>query len=175
VYHRTVNQLCDGWGTLTTPYGTYNAIRIKETQSNIDTSYIHVAGTWTVSATSTMSYDTSYTWLASGIGTVATISGRAPSPYRYSFYKSHLPTGIAAIAQSSIAVYPNPATETLYVSNAIAGTKLDLSDATGRNICSTTATGNNSTIDMRTCTPGLYLLQITDASGNRTTHKISKQ
>lgn len=173
VYHRTVDQSCDGWGTLITPYGTYNALRMVQIQSDIDTSYSHSSGAWSVSGTQALRYDTSYTWFAPGIGTVATISSRAP--YRYSFYKQGITSGVASCAFTGAAVYPNPATETLYINNAGIGTKLSLCDAAGRTVYNAVVNSNNYSIDMRACQPGLYLLQITDGSGYRTTHKIAKQ
>jgi hypothetical protein len=172
-YHRTVDQVCDGWGTLITPYGTYNAIRVQQIQSNIDTSYTHMSGTWTVSSSTPLKYDTSYTWYANGIGSVATISGKAP--YRYSFYKASLTTGIASNAGDNISVYPNPVTETLFIDNVTTGTDLCLFDISGRMFYHTTANDKGYLLDMRPYQQGLYLLQMTDVSGYRTTRRIVKQ
>jgi hypothetical protein len=174
MYHRTVNQVCDGWGTLITPYGSYNALRMQQIQTNIDTTYNHTSGgAWTFGAARALSYDTSYTWFAPGIGSVATIGGRAPR--RYTFYKQGAVSGIAAAQTHALAVFPNPVNETLNICNAGIGTMLQLYDITGRLVHATTVNASSCSIDMSACQPGLYLLQVTDVSGNRVVEKISRQ
>jgi hypothetical protein len=172
MYHRTVDQVCDGWGTLITPYGSYNAIRMQQIQSNIDSTFNHTSGGWAFGTSTTLRYDTSYTWFAPGIGTVATISSKIP--YRYSFYKPSAVNSVPSDLYSGMAVYPNPASETLNITNAGIGTKVSLCDATGRIVYDGTV-NNNSSINMQPYPSGMYLLQLTDVTGNRITHKITRQ
>ena len=173
IYHRTVDQVCDGWGTLITPYGTYNALRLQQIQGNIDTTYNHApGGAWTMGSTTSLSYDTTYTWFAPGIGTVATLFGHSPT--RYSFYKPAGTTGMAAPQQAEVAAWPNPAREVLNVTNLAAGTDLRLSDFTGRIVYHTTVQGNRCTIDMERYAPGAYILQAVAERGGTVRYAVTK-
>lgn len=173
LYHRTIDQAYDGWGTLITPYGTYSALRMKQIQSNIDTVYNHTpGGSWAMGSTSALRYDTSYTWYAPGIGTVATITSR--SPYRYSFYRPTTTTGIPHQAGSGLSVYPNPATQTLNITGITPGSELWLYDVTGRIVGHVTTRLNNCVIDVAAYAPGAYILQATAGDGTVVRYPVSK-
>ena len=174
IYHRMVDQVCDGWGTLITPYGTYNALRLQQIQGNIDTTYNHTpGGGWTMGSTTSLSYDTTYTWFAPGIGTVATLFGHSPT--RYSFYKPAGATGIGAPQQAAAAAWPNPVSGTLNVSHLASGTDVRLSDVTGRVVHQIIARGSDCIVDMQGYRPGVYILQATAASGETVRQTVIKR
>ena len=73
-----------------------------------------------------------------------------------------LPSGVRAIDESSISIYPDPATDRLYISGLPESATHTISDMTGR-ICSTPSSGRE--VDVSTLPSGVYLLRIQDGSG----------
>ena len=73
-----------------------------------------------------------------------------------------LPTGIRSIDVASISIYPDPATDRLYISGLPESATHTISDMTGR-ICSTPSSGRE--VDVSTLPSGVYLLRIQDSSG----------
>ncbi len=100
----------DGWGTLTTPNGTFNALRIKTTVLEHDSVYIDSLGFgfgFNVPAR------TEYKWLGQGGGLpllqITVVGGNVISI----IYKGINTSGITAIPQNNFdfVLFPNPAAE----------------------------------------------------------------
>lgn len=116
---KRVNE-CDGWGTLTTPYGTFNVLRVKSTLTLNDSIYVD-ALSFGISIPS-VTYQ--YKWLASGEGEplleidaqdvldTPVITGIS--------YRDSDRTKSAGInqllSQSELKVFPNPVSNKLYFS-----------------------------------------------------------
>jgi hypothetical protein len=86
--HNTRKVEADGWGTVITPFGSYNALRLKITETEIDTQWVHVPGTgWQVEYEHGMSGPfVSYKWVTNGnAAVVATLSVDGQSVWRYNF------------------------------------------------------------------------------------------
>jgi len=64
--HKTKLVEADGWGTLITPLGTYNALRLKITETEIDTQWVHTPGVgWSVNYANSLSGPfTHYEWVS---------------------------------------------------------------------------------------------------------------
>lgn len=66
------------------------------------------------------------------------------------------PTGVATLA-----IYPNPANDKIYITGAITGELLvQLSDCTGRQVLAQTITAGNTTIDIANLANGMYVVQV---------------
>lgn len=104
----------DGWGTLTTPYGTFNCLRVKSILSKIDTTYIDFVGFGTTVA---RPEEIEYKWLATGMSTpvlkIVTTGGNITNIE----YQDSLSTvGVADLKQiNSINFFPNPAKDYLSI------------------------------------------------------------
>jgi hypothetical protein len=88
-YHRTKKIEADGWGTLITPFGTYNALRIKTTRTNVDTTFAHTPGSgWSTETITPFFTEISYEWVSNVEGAVlANIrDGSQSGNWRYTFY-----------------------------------------------------------------------------------------
>jgi hypothetical protein len=118
--HR-VNEV-DGWGTLITPYGTFNTLRIKSVITSNDSIYLDTLGTgFAFSLPQTIEYK----WLGEQegvpllqINTTLTLGTEVVSSIRYRDSLRVLPTGIPAFTTTSaidIAVYPNPVEQSMEV------------------------------------------------------------
>jgi len=74
IERKRVNEV-DGWGTLTTPYGTFNTLRVKSTVTEHDSLYIDSIQT----GFPVNRYYTEFKWLANGFGIpVLTITQEGP-------------------------------------------------------------------------------------------------
>lgn len=85
-------------------------------------------------------------------------------------------TGIGGPANfSNIDIYPNPATQTIYIDHAIAGTMLELYNVTGSRLLHTVLKGGRDILDVHELQPGIYLLRFTGKDGTQGTMKFVKR
>jgi hypothetical protein len=77
------------------------------------------------------------------------------------------------IVKNDVNIYPNPATDNLHINT---GSKYDynLCDITGKTILTGDLKQGDNNICISSLSTGLYLLNLTDNNGIRTTYKISK-
>lgn len=143
---RTRNNVVDGWGSVTTPYGTFNALRVKSTIVEQDSVYIDSLGFGlNLPAITTIEYK----WLASGEGIpVLQINTTGTGTVTQIRYKdAPLTTGINVPADiRDLQVYPNPARDLLTVRwYASAATKaaIELMDPQGRVLYSEQGSGQS--------------------------------
>jgi hypothetical protein len=174
VYHRTRAILVDGWGTLITPYGSYATLRVKEIESNKDSSWVHSASNgWSFAQAHPLTYDTTFVWLANGVFQVASISKYSPTVRRYSFLKSSLVTSIESIAlDNTFSIFPNPATTNLYIQSSEKIKSIMCTNYLGQ-VFELRQTAN--TIDITALAPGVYFLNITNDKGIVDAKKFVKQ
>ena len=102
---RTRTSQVDGWGSLITPYGTFQTLRIKSLLSLHDSVYIDSLGTGFPLNRNI----TEYKWLAKGYGVpilqINEEAGIAVATYRDFLRK---PQGIAGTSVETLNLYPNP-------------------------------------------------------------------
>lgn len=75
---------------------------------------------------------------------------------------------------NNIKIYPNPATQTLYIAEAISGSKVAIYTISGQLILSKAISDKIESIDVSNLASGNYILQITEASGHKMSTKIIK-
>jgi hypothetical protein len=106
--------MVDGWGTITTPYGAFSALRVKSTITAIDTVYSSAFGFGT---NIPRPLRNEYKWLASGMKIpvlyVDESGGVVTNVVYIDSVRAGVPqVGIAELAdQNELIVYPNPASE----------------------------------------------------------------
>ena len=139
-------------------------------------------GTATVIATNGSSPLT-YLWSTVPPDTTSTITGLAPGLYEVTVTNDsgcHLydtvfvafPNGISRIAASSFSIYPNPATDVIYIKSNVPAKVLSISitDMSGRIVMPTQTSGN--TINTLSLPDGMYILRINTDAGNYTNRFI---
>lgn len=141
----TRSNTVDGWGTLTTPFGTFQTIRLKSTVDAVDTVY---NTSLMVGANIPRPLKHEYKWMANGkkipvlkIETTVIAGNEAISNVRYiDSVRSDVPqVGINELAKTNInaVVYPNPCINELNVSYNLPFTtsvKITLADITGKKV-----------------------------------------
>lgn len=87
--------------------------------------------------------------------------------------------GVSNIAHkntnTSIKVYPNPATENITIADAVTGTKINLYSIDGRLLQQKTSSNNIEQMNLSNIPNGTYILQLIDPSGQKASTKIIKQ
>lgn len=163
VVHKTV--VVDAWGSLTTPLGTYNVIRSKETKIKHDTSDVHIGiFGWQNAAQTTADSTTEYTYWANGIGfpLVTLTKDSLGNVSRASWLKAMPTVGINEYeAPVEVNVYPNPAqTEINVMTDAAKAFAIEVYDLTGRIVATQTITSDISTINTSAFANGMYTYTI---------------
>jgi hypothetical protein len=136
IQYRTRDSEVDGWGTITTPYGTFDALRVKHTINEVDSISLDVfGGPFTLPLTLPESYI--YEWWANGelepilrietsdLGGTEIVSG---IEYRDSFDPA-----LVGVDEKTIEVelYPNPVIDELKVVGMDPGSTFAIVDVHG--------------------------------------------
>lgn len=160
--------LVDGWGSLTTPFGTFNCLRLVTTQYSQDS----IKNTIVPIPVGFPNYQRSYQWMVSGgkipyleITGSLTGSNFTPTQARY----RDMPQTIAGVKQNSaeplLVPYPNPVKDLLYLKfNKNEAYELELQDLTGKRIkTEKIETGSVvSGMDVSQLPKGIYLLKVAE-------------
>ncbi len=151
----------DGWGTIQTPFGTFNAIRVKSTLNKTDTTYIDLLGTGT---SINRPVEIEYKWLAAGekipVLKVVTTAGQVSTvEYKDNFL------GLSTkdeFVNLDFELYPNPASDIVNLN--IEGNHEDLQytiyNMQGRVVLNGNLDRLNSEINVQHLEAGQYIIQL---------------
>jgi hypothetical protein len=110
----------DAWGTVTIPLGTFNALRLSEVRTSVDSSWAKVAGIWMLQfTTTTMSYN--YEWWTNE-APVGPFLASMSSTDNFTtiddatWVKDAFVNVPEANDENTLGIYPNPASDYLYIS-----------------------------------------------------------
>lgn len=162
--------IVDGWGTITTPYGTENCLRLITTQYSRDTTMVTLPlpGVPPIKI-GINNFVRSYQWM--------TLTSKIPyfevagnlignnftvTQARYRGYKKEA-TGIESNEPSnSFQVYPNPVQNLLWMKNFPAFESLEILSIDGKLVQKAEADvfGSQKFIDVSGLSPGIYLLKL---------------
>ena len=143
----------DGWGMVTTPAGTFEALRVKTTLNLVDSIYIDffMTGTTIVQPTRI-----EYKWIAKNFGVpVLTITDLGGLGFQAS-YLNEIVDDIQEIPQFDFTFYPNPVLDILYIENNKLE-KYNLINTAGKTIKSGSMV---NTLDLSDVPNGMYLLRL---------------
>ncbi len=128
---------------------------------------------------------TSSTWGAATladnnlVSCVLTCNDFCPNPKNPESNKlrMHVSTGInnTTNALSTVNIYPNPMHDELHIEGISKGTRIQLYDVLGREVYKTVTAESTHIISTASLHTGTYILQLTDASGNRGSYKVVRE
>ncbi len=128
---------------------------------------------------------TSNTWGAATladnnlVSCVLTCNDMCPNPKNPESNKlrMHVSTGINNTTNtlSTVNIYPNPMQDELHIEGIGKGTRIQLYDVLGREVYNTTTTETTHIISTASLHTGTYILQLTDAAGNRGSYKVVRE
>ena len=160
--HRTRNSEVDGWGSITTPYGTFDALRIKHSITESDSIYMDILGTGTwINLPIPDSYI--YEWWTNNqkeailrISTSAILGNEVVTAIEYRDIYLGLNAGLKE-ELISLEVYPNPAVEELILKGLEKPGNYVVVDAGGKIALSGAITPGDR-INVSTLETGVYKL-----------------
>lgn len=136
VQYRTRDSEVDGWGTITTPYGTFDALRVKHTINEVDSLSLEVFGApFTLPLDLPESYI--YEWLADGqlepVLRIETSDLGGTEIVSAIEYRDSFDPALVGINEKTIEVelYPNPVIDELKVVGMEPGSTFTIVDAHG--------------------------------------------
>ncbi len=152
--------LVDGWGSLTTPLGTYNVLRAEETIVRYDTTDAYLFGTWNDAILTSADSTTGYSWWANGVGfPLVSIKLDSLSNIKQTQWLQALPAvGINEQSNATtVLVYPNPAQNQINftVESSKVGA-IQVMDITGRMIDYIVVSNDNVAINTSLFANGVY-------------------
>jgi hypothetical protein len=158
----------DGWGSLTTPGGTWNTLRVKTTTIKSDTIYINLLS-FGIRIPST---EVTYEWYASNEGfPVLTVTEQLGVVSSINYLDDPV-SGVTEYTSLKTRIYPNPVSETIYLQNVLPGSRVSICTITGMEVLNQSS-GNLNTINVKSLKQGMYFMKI--QKGNQVeTHRFIK-
>lgn len=173
INHTIVSQQADASGTMITPEGSFEALRVYEHTEIIDSSFKYNASSgWVFDKTGFTVLNT-YRWFANGIGELGayTVDGKSRGG-SFSFYKSSTIVGTPELPLASqMRIYPNPASDYLNIESDDLILRSEVYSLTGKLMLQNNA-GNR--IDVTSLSPGTYMLKVY-TPGKAATQKFIRQ
>jgi hypothetical protein len=158
----------DAWGSLTTPLGIYNALRVKEVKQSSDSAFFHIPGSgWQFISTQPGGSSTDYFFWANGVGfplVVASANGGGTIVSVTWLKALPITTDInETVAATEVSVFPNPAqNEINFAVETSNAAIIHLFDISGRMINSYSVTSDHTTVDISNLTNGVYSYSLID-------------
>ncbi len=166
ITHTTKTGTVDGWGTLTTPLGSFDALRFNTMSVSTDSTWGYTFGIATLMDDGG---DTTYTYNYwsdapdTGFPLMEIDHDGNDNPNRITWLKVN---PIASITENKVEInlYPNPVSEVLTLEGTTNGT-YNLTDINGKLVASGTTNPGQTTIDVQQLESGLYLISLQNANG----------
>jgi hypothetical protein len=165
------NNEVDGWGTIKTPYGQFNCIRLKSTVFQEDSVFLSNTGF----GIKLPQYYTVYTWIAKNMkfpimtATVPqNIVGQVNISYMDSIRQFVSNNPSTAIYDNTLKIYPNPANTDVRIDfNTKGNYTISIISSSGKSVYSKQFI-NKSSVNIATdkFARGLYFVQITGSNNN---------
>ncbi len=142
--------------------------------------YTDAAGAYTFSGLAYGSYEvypTEYSYYTTP-SPILTLSSGSPSAPLVGFQKYTtsgvilpwaIPTSVACVQKNEVVLYPNPATNRLYINTAMLGeTVVTIQDMTGRTVMTTVASDATPALNIAGLAKGLYMVRLTGSHAQHT-------
>jgi len=167
IQHRNRTTEVDGWGTITTPYGTFSVLRIKHEIIEIDSLYQAFSGTGSWIALPEL-YSVEYEWWAKGEKdpvlkvVVNEVSGNEViQSVKYRDIYRGLDASTISVENDFIDVYPNPVKGKVFYHSKLPIQAISLKSLQGNTIINKSEIEVISgSIDLSLVNPGVYFLII---------------
>lgn len=171
--YRQRTSVVDGWGTIVTPMGSFQALRIKHRINEQDS--IDLTGTWMGIAQPTK-YE--YEWLAAGktepVFKINTRMMNNSEVVTNIEYMTDEPLASNSLTSTDFTVFPNPVKESLTISTDAMIERLIIVDGTGKVVMEEYTLTSGSKVDIRELPAGIYQI-IAERMGERRIQKLVKQ
>lgn len=178
----------DGWGTVTTPFGSFASLRQIVEEQTIDTTWQLVNGNWEIMSTTTqtalagfgfnldkVAYDTTRTarWWSDDPNTkfpVVEMDYEANGQVNNIDWQKSSPTvGVSESVKvvDQYGLYPNPAKDNVTIlTEDVVAVRVDIMDVTGKLVASEKISSNKTMLNIQSLDNGVYFYNIIDVKGS---------
>lgn len=162
------NSIVDGWGQITTAYGTFDVLRVKSFLNYTDSVYVDFGpgGTWFEMPTPDQ---IEYTWIANGykipILTVVTDDDGSGGEVVTRVEFKDIDRGFSSTEKyetEDIVIFPSPASNQINIILNQPNTEISIYDMSGELVFSDNDLTGNLTIDVSEWSRGLYMVKIVE-------------
>lgn len=170
--HQNRSSVVDGYGSITTTFGTFDCIRVKSDLTYIDSIYIDLFGTGGSWIGLPSQPETEYRWIAKDKKIpVFSINVAGGAITKVEFRDK---SGVAGIKNndlgSDVSVFPNPTKNNIFLSDISSYESINVMNMNGQTVYYESNINNNSlTIDCSQWERGIYILKV--ATSEKTTTK----
>ena len=173
IQHRTRTTTVDGWGQLTTVYGTFDVLRVKHEITENDSIFYN--GTWIELP---IPNSTEYEWIANGeklpLLKMSTSSIGGNEQITAMEYRDNRVLGVNELTDVSTFIYPNPTADILHVNLDRKVSEIQLVDVSGRIVFSDRNPQLLNDYSLAEFQAGVYQLVITNESGSKVATIVKK-
>lgn len=163
--------IVDGWGSIITPMGTYNGLRINTIRRQVDTIDIQAFSAWIPAAYTLEDSSRTYSFWSNGIGfalaeltdyqdlgTITSATWIATTPQQI---------GMSEFANTlDMNVYPNPSVETVtFQTKGTEVKSIRILDMNGKVVRNVSVNSSNTLVDVSELATGMYFYQACDING----------
>lgn len=168
--YRTRNSNVDGWGSITTPYGTFDALRVRHDITEQDSLFFDLGGggTW---VSLPIPNSTIYEWWTNGekepilrIVTNEVLGLPVVSAIEYRDIYRNLTASVKELT-TTFEMYPNPTAEELTIKGLQPGSSYTVFDANGRLVSSGSATTTDVQLNVASFESGTYTVMVRNGEG----------
>ncbi|UKN03557.1 T9SS type A sorting domain-containing protein [Paracrocinitomix mangrovi] len=170
------NSNVDGWGTVITPFGSFDALRVRSHLTSQDSIYVgFLGGTYALPTPDRVEYH----WFTNGqkipIFSITTTDIAGTETITEVKFKDKK-RDFASVQENAInfSVYPNPTAEFVTISTDNVAEKIEIFDAKGSMIYNVVPTSNQLKINTTNWDKGIYLIKV-DQQNTVSTSKLVVQ
>ena len=171
IQHRQRHSEVDGWGTVTTPLGTFSALRVRHDINEVDSIYQTFFGTGSWIGTPPIER-TEYEWWTNGkkeylLKVVATNVNGNQNISSIEFQEQYLglDAGLTELS-NELVLYPNPVEDLCFFESTLAVDEVVFYDQTGAKVSTSSFNGvQNAYIDIQDLKPGVYFCHLQTNKG----------
>lgn len=178
IQYRQRSSNIDGWGSITTPLGTFDALRMRHSITEQDSIYIGQFGQWIALP---IPPSTIYEWWTTGelepvlrITTSAFAGNETVTNIEYRDSYDPLLAGTDELI-AEVNVYPNPATNTLTFDGMEIGSAFVIVNAEGKVVQTGTVSATSQHVSIDEMALGSYTLFVKNTNGTYATSTFLKQ
>lgn len=169
IQYRQRNSNIDGWGQITTPFGVFDALRIRHTIQEQDSIYIGQFGSWLALPIPPSNI---YEWWTTGqlepVLRISTSDFGGTETVTAIEYRDNYDPALASLSElmDEVNVYPNPANNVLNVEGLQVGSTYVVVSPDGKHVQSGTIQSEMHTLSLDEMVPGSYIILVKNADGS---------
>jgi len=169
IQYRQRNSNIDGWGQVTTPFGTFDALRMRHVITEQDSVYIGQFGQWVELP---IPVRTTYEWWAAGelepVMRIVVADVNGTETVSSIEYRDSYDPALASTEElvSEVKMYPNPATDEITLDGFLTGSSYAIVSAEGKLMKSGTIGFSSQSISIEDMEAGMYILFLKNSDGS---------